>query len=351
MFLRVLPWLIRRKMKTILITGGAGFIGSNFIKYMLNKYNNYKIINLDLLTYAGNLQNLKDIENNPNYTFIKGSITDKNIVTNLFEKYHFNYVINFAAETHVDRSIEDSEIFIKTNVLGTQVLLDTAKKYWIDKPNNRTNKKFIQISTDEVYGSLGKTGKFTETTPLAPNSPYSASKAGADMLAIAYNKTYGLPINITRCSNNYGPYQHSEKLIPLIINNCLKNKEIPIYGDGMQIRDWLYVKDHCSALDIVLHKGKTGEIYNIGGNNEKTNIEIVKLIIDTIRNTIQSETKSKDVILSEVKHVADRPGHDKRYAIDNTKITKLGWHSSHPFKTSLTQTINWYLKKLITLRK
>ncbi|WZL73638.1 dTDP-glucose 4,6-dehydratase [Clostridiaceae bacterium 35-E11] len=326
-------------MKKLLVTGGAGFIGSNFIKYILAKYTDYKIVNLDALTYCGNLENLKDIENNVNYRFIKADITDAKVVNRLFEEEKFDYVINFAAESHVDRSIEDPEIFIKTNVLGTQVLLDAAKKSWqiakdeVGYPIYKEGVKYLQVSTDEVYGALGKTGMFTETTPLAPNSPYSASKTGADMLVRAYGETFKFPMNITRCSNNYGPYQFPEKLIPLMIANCLNEKELPVYGDGMQIRDWLHVKDHCSAIDTVLHKGKLGEIYNIGGNNEKANIEIVKLIIKTLG-------KSENLI----KYVKDRLGHDRRYAIDNTKITtELGWEPSYTFEQGMKETIQWYL--------
>ncbi|SHH43866.1 dTDP-glucose 4,6-dehydratase [Caloranaerobacter azorensis DSM 13643] len=312
-------------MKKILVTGGAGFIGSNFIRYMLNKYEDYKIINLDLLTYAGNLENLKDVEDNPNYEFIKGDIADRGLVNNLFEKYNFDYVINFAAESHVDRSIEDPGIFVKTNIMGTQVLLDAAKKYGIEK--------YLQVSTDEVYGALGPTGMFTEKTPLAPNSPYSASKASADLLVRAYYKTFGLPVNITRCSNNYGPYQFPEKLIPLMIANALEDKDLPVYGDGLQVRDWLHVKEHCSAIDTVLHKGKIGEVYNVGGNNEKKNIEIVKLILEKLG-------KPESLI----KYVKDRPGHDRRYAIDNTKITtELGWEPSYTFEQGMEETIQWYL--------
>jgi dTDP-glucose 4,6-dehydratase len=326
-------------MKRLLVTGGAGFIGSNFVKYMLNKYDDYRIVNLDLLTYAGNLENLKDIEDNPNYRFIKGDIADRDLVNRLFEEENFDYIINFAAESHVDRSIEEPGIFVKTNVMGTQVLLDTAKKYWtIGKdetgyPVYRDGVKYLQVSTDEVYGTLGKTGMFTETTPLAPNSPYSASKASADMLVRAYNETFKMPMNITRCSNNYGPYQFPEKLIPLMIANTLEEKDLPVYGDGMQVRDWLHVKDHCSAIDTVLHKGKIGEVYNIGGNNEKANIEIVKLIIKTLG-------KSENLI----KYVKDRLGHDRRYAIDNTKITtELGWEPSYTFEQGMKETIEWYL--------
>lgn len=324
----------------ILVTGGAGFIGSNFIKYMLEKYN-YNIVNLDLLTYAGNLKNLEDVSNNEKYHFIKGDICDRKLADDIFKSFDINVVINFAAESHVDRSIEDPEIFLKTNVLGTQVLLDIAKKYW-KSDNNKYSRdfkegvKFVQISTDEVYGTLGASGYFTEETNLMPNSPYSASKTSADLLVRAYYETYGLPINITRCSNNYGPYQFPEKLIPLMINNALNNKPLPIYGDGKQVRDWLHVKDHCVAIDVVLHKGKIGEVYNIGGNNEKQNIEIVKLILNYLG-------KSEDLIT----YVEDRLGHDRRYAIDNTKITtELGWKPSYTFEDGIKETIDWYLNNM-----
>lgn len=326
-------------MKTIMVTGGAGFIGSNFVKYMIEKYANYRIVNVDLLTYAGNLENLKDISDKSNYIFIKADIRDRKMLDGVFNKYNIDVVINFAAESHVDRSIEEPEIFLMTNIIGTQVLLDVAKKYWKVNPDDKYCKeyksgvKFLQVSTDEVYGALGKTGMFVETMPLMPNSPYSASKAGADMIVRAYNETFGLPINITRCSNNYGPYQFPEKLIPLMINNCLKGKELPVYGDGMQVRDWLHVLDHCSAIDTVLHKGVDGEVYNVGGNNEKANIDIVKLIINTLG-------KSENLI----KYVKDRPGHDRRYAIDNTKITtELGWKPEYTFEQGINETIQWYL--------
>ena len=328
-------------MKNILVTGGAGFIGSNFVKHMLNQYN-YQIINLDALTYAGNLENLSDIEDNPRYTFIKGDIRDRELVDRIFQEYSIDTVVNFAAESHVDRSIVEPEIFLTTNIMGTQVLLDIAKKYWkvnLEDKYCRLFKegvKFLQVSTDEVYGTLGKEGLFTEITPLAPNSPYSASKTSADLIVRAYHETYGMPINITRCSNNYGPYQFPEKLIPLMINNCLNEKNLPVYCDGMQIRDWLHVKDHCTGIDTVLHKGKVGEVYNIGGNNEKANIEIVKLIIKNL-------DKSEELI----KYVADRPGHDRRYAIDNTKITtELGWKPSYTFEQGIKETIEWYLNNL-----
>lgn len=326
-------------MKKILVTGGAGFIGSNFVKHTLNKYKEYNIVNLDLLTYAGNLENLSDIENNERYTFVKGDIADRTFIADLFEKEQFDYVVNFAAESHVDRSIEFPEIFVQTNIMGTQVLLDAAKKNWtIGKdefgyPVYKEGIKYLQVSTDEVYGALGKEGMFTETTPLAPNSPYSASKTSADLLVRAYNETFKLPMNITRCSNNYGAYQFPEKLIPLMIANCLNDKQLPVYGDGMQIRDWLHVKDHCAAIDTVLHKGVSGEVYNVGGNNEKANIEIVKLIIKTVG-------KNEDLI----KYVKDRLGHDRRYAIDNTKITtELGWKPEYTFEEGMKETIQWYL--------
>lgn len=326
-------------MKTILVTGGAGFIGSNFVRFMLDKYPDYRIINLDALTYAGNLENLKDIEDNPNYTFVKADIREREKIKQIFETYGIDAVVNFAAESHVDRSIEEPEVFLTTNVIGTQVLLDTAKKYWKVNPDDKYCRdykpgvKFLQVSTDEVYGALGPTGMFVETMPLMPNSPYSASKASADMIVRAYHETFGLPVNITRCSNNYGPYQFPEKLIPLMINNCLKGKDLPVYGDGMQVRDWLHVSDHCSAIDSVLHKGIKGEVYNIGGNNEKANIDIVKLIIKTLK-------KSESLI----KYVKDRPGHDRRYAIDNTKITtQLGWKPIYSFEQGIEETIEWYL--------
>lgn len=327
-------------MKTILVTGGAGFIGSNFVKLMLEKYPEYKIINIDTLTYAGNLENLKDIDGNPNYEFIKVDIRDRDKVEEIFQNNEITSVVNFAAESHVDRSIEEPEVFLTTNIIGTQVLLDTAKKYWKVNPKDKYCKeykqgvKFLQVSTDEVYGALGETGMFVETMPLMPNSPYSASKASADMIVRAYNETFGMPVNITRCSNNYGPYQFPEKLIPLMINNCLNEKDLPVYGDGMQVRDWLHVSDHCTAIDTVLHKGKDGEVYNIGGNNEKANIEIVKLIIGTLG-------KSENLI----KYVKDRPGHDRRYAIDNTKITtELGWEPKYTFEQGMNETIQWYLE-------
>lgn len=312
-------------MKNILVTGGAGFIGSNFVRYMLNKYRNYKIVNLDLLTYAGNIKSLDDVKENPNYLFVKGDIADNKLVDKTVLENKIDVIINFAAESHVDRSITNPDIFIKTNILGTQNLLEVAKKY--------KTEKFFQISTDEVYGSLGKTGFFTEKTPVSPNSPYSASKAGADLLVMAYYHTFGLPVNITRCSNNYGPYQFPEKLIPLFITNALVDKQVPLYGDGLNIRDWLFVEDHCSAIDTVLHKGKIGEIYNVGGNNEKTN----RYITDTILKYLGKDS-------SLIKYVNDRLGHDRRYAIDATKIKEeLGWQPKYKFEQAIEKTIDWYL--------
>ncbi len=307
----------------ILVTGGAGFIGSCFVRHMLNKHEDYQIINLDALTYAGNIENLKDVENNPNYKFVHGNICDKKLVRELISEC--DCVVNFAAESHVDRSITNPEIFIETNVQGTLNLLQASKELGIDR--------YLQVSTDEVYGTLGKTGYFYETTPLAPNSPYSASKASADMLTRAYYETYKLPVLNTRCSNNYGPYQYPEKLIPFFISQLLKGEKVPVYGDGLNVRDWLYVYDHCEAIDVVLHKGKIGEVYNIGGHNEKTNMEITHLILDAM---------GKDE--SSIKYVEDRLGHDRRYAISNDKITsELGWKPSLTFEEGIKITIDWYL--------
>lgn len=326
-------------MTTILVTGGAGFIGSNFIRWMLNNHSDVMVVNYDALTYAGNLENLREIVDHPHYKFVRGDIRDRAKVDEVFRDYGIEWVVNFAAESHVDRSIVEPEIFLTTNILGTQILLDTAKKYWKVCPEDKYCKeykpgvKFLQVSTDEVYGALGKTGMFIESMPLIPNSPYSASKSSADLIVRAYHETFGLPVNITRCSNNYGPFQFPEKLIPLIICNCLDDKELPVYGDGMQIRDWLHVADHCSAIDTVLYKGRVGEIYNIGGNNEKANIEIVKLILAALGKTE-----------SLITYVKDRPGHDRRYAIDNTKITtELDWHPSYTFEIGMKETIEWYL--------
>lgn len=307
----------------ILVCGGAGFIGSCFIKHMLECYPNYKIINLDALTYAGNLDNLKDIQNNKNYDFFWGNICDRDTVDRLMSKV--NAVVNFAAESHVDRSIVNPNVFIETNIKGTLTLLDSARQHGI--------RRFIQISTDEVYGSLNKDDYFYETTPLAPNSPYAASKASADMLVRSFYKTYNFPGIITRSSNNYGPFQYPEKLIPYFITQLLKGEKVPVYGDGSNIRDWLFVYDHCRAIDIVLHKGKPGEVYNIGGHNEKTNLEMTKIILDSL---------GKDE--SCIEYVEDRPGHDKRYAICSDKIQKeLGWKPEISFETGIALTIDWYL--------
>jgi dTDP-glucose 4,6-dehydratase len=326
-------------MKTYLVTGGAGFIGSNFVIYMLNNYENIEIINLDKLTYAGNLENLKSMENKKNYIFIQGDICDKKLIQDLFNKYDIDYVVNFAAESHVDRSIKEPEIFVETNVLGTVNLLNAAKNAWEENDTFKEGKKFIQVSTDEVYGSLGETGYFTETTPLDPHSPYSSSKAGSDMLVKAYWDTYKMPINITRCSNNYGPYQFPEKLIPLVINNCLNKESLPVYGDGLNVRDWLYVEDHCKAIDMVINNGILGEVYNIGGHNERTNITIVKTIIEYINKNVDSE-----VTEALIKYVEDRKGHDRRYGIDPTKIKEeLGWYPETSFEVGIVKTIQWYL--------
>ncbi|MEF2968152.1 dTDP-glucose 4,6-dehydratase [Paenibacillus sp. M1] len=308
----------------LLVTGGAGFIGSNFVLYMLRQNPDYEIVNVDALTYAGNLENLKSVEDNPNHTFIKADIRDAKAMDEVIGQ-NVDVIINFAAESHVDRSILEPDVFVKTNVLGTQVLLEAAKKHNI--------KKFVQISTDEVYGTLGDTGLFSETTPLAPNSPYSASKAGGDLLVRAYHETFGLPVNITRCSNNYGPFQFPEKLIPLMISKALADEPLPVYGDGLNVRDWLYVEDHCSAIDLVIHQGRNGEVYNIGGNNERTNLRIVKTILEQLG-------KPESLITL----VKDRPGHDRRYGIDPTKtMTELGWKPKHSFETGIKETISWYL--------
>ncbi len=312
-------------MKNILVTGGAGFIGSNFVLYMLGRYPNYRIINYDSLTYAGNLENLTTIENNPRYVFVKGDICAKEELANTFREYSVDTIVHFAAESHVDRSILGPSIFVQTNVLGTNVLLDVAREKGVEK--------FLHVSTDEVYGSLGATGYFTEETPLHPNSPYSASKASSDLLVLAYQHTFGFPGIVTRCSNNYGPYQFPEKLIPLMIAHALNDKPLPVYGDGLNVRDWLYVEDHCSALDVVLHKGTIGDVYNIGGHNEWKNIDIVQLILKDLR-------KPESLI----NFVKDRPGHDRRYAIDATKIKKeLGWIPAHTFENGIQKTIRWYL--------
>ena len=310
----------------ILVTGGAGFIGSNFIHYLLEKRPQYTIINVDKLTYAGNLENLEKIRDHPNYVFEKTDICDHEAIDRIFERYHIDGVINFAAESHVDRSIMGAAEFVRTNVSGTQVLLDVAKRAKV--------KRFLQISTDEVYGSLGESGRFTESTPLHPNSPYSASKAGADVLALAYQHTFSLPVVITRCSNNYGPYQFPEKLIPLMIANALNNKPLPVYGDGKNVRDWLHVRDHCTAIDTVFHEGKVGEVYNIGGNNEWKNIDIVKLVLKILE-------KPESLIT----FVQDRLGHDRRYAIDSSKIQReLRWQPSYTFERGIEETVQWYVE-------
>ena len=330
-------------MKTYLVTGGAGFIGANFVHYMFEKYNNnIKIINVDALTYAGNLENLKGIENSKNYEFIKADICDKEKMEEIFKSNDIDYVVNFAAESHVDRSIQNPEIFVQSNVIGTLVLLNLAKKYWQQGDGFKQGKKFLQVSTDEVYGSLEDESEFFyETTPLDPHSPYSASKASADLLVKSYIDTYKFPANITRCSNNYGPYQFPEKLIPLMINNCLEGKNLPIYGDGKNVRDWLYVKDHAKAIDMVINDGKLGNVYNIGGHNEKKNIDIVNIILETLqeilpKNDIRRQHISKNLIT----YVEDRKGHDIRYAIAPDKIKKeIGWYPETCFDEGINLTI------------
>lgn len=311
---------------TVLVTGGAGFIGGNFVQYIIDKYPDYAVYNLDLLTYAGDLTKHQGIEAYENYHFLQADIADRETIFSFFKKYHFDFIVHFAAESHVDRSITDPGIFVQTNVVGTQVLLDAAKEYGI--------KKFVHVSTDEVYGDLefDPTTFFTEDTPLMPNSPYSASKASSDLLVRAYHETFKLPVNITRCSNNYGSYHFPEKLIPLTISRVLNDETVPVYGDGKNIRDWLHVLDHCSAIDLVMHEGANGEVYNVGGHNERTNLEVVKTIISTLG-------KSEDLI----KYVTDRLGHDKRYAIDPTKLENLGWKPTYTFETGIAQTIQWYL--------
>ena len=327
-------------MKTYLVTGGAGFIGSNYVLYMLNKYNDVKIVNLDALTYAGNLENLKDVENNTNHVFVQGDICDRELVSKLFKEHNFDYVVNFAAESHVDRSIREPEVFAKTNVMGTVNLLNCAKDAWYTEENGwRDGVKYLQVSTDEVYGSLGDEGFFMETTPLDPHSPYSSSKAGADLMVKAYGDTFKMPINITRCSNNYGPYQFPEKLIPLLINNCLNLKDLPIYGDGLNIRDWLYVEDHCKAIDMVVRNGRLGEVYNFGGHNERTNLQIVKKVISYLHDNVNEE-----ITENLMKYVEDRKGHDRRYGIAPDKIKEeLGWYPETTFEVGIEKTIKWYL--------
>ncbi|MFB9107988.1 dTDP-glucose 4,6-dehydratase [Flavobacterium gyeonganense] len=325
-------------MKKILITGGAGFIGSHVVRRFVNKYPEYQIYNLDALTYAGNLENIKDIENKPNYNFIKGDIVDEVFINELFSIHNFEGVLHLAAESHVDRSIEDPLAFVKTNVIGTMNLLNAAKKQWKD---NFDGKRFYHISTDEVYGSLGNEGLFTETTAYDPNSPYSASKASSDHFVRAYGETYGLPYVLTNCSNNYGSYHFPEKLIPLFINNIINNKPLPVYGDGNYTRDWLFVEDHAIAIDLVFHEGKNHETYNIGGFNEWKNIDLVKLLCQIMDEKLGREKGKSEELITYVK---DRPGHDLRYAIDASKINKeLGWKPSVTFEEGLERTINWYL--------
>ena len=356
-------------MKTYLVTGAAGFIGANFIKHMLAKYDDIKIVVLDLLTYAGNLGTIAEDIDGVRCEFVKGDICDRALADQLFEKYNFNYVVNFAAESHVDRSIENPQLFLQTNILGTQNLLDTARKAWVTGkaetgyPVWREGVRFHQVSTDEVYGSLGAEGYFHETTPLDPRSPYSASKTSADLFVKAYHETYKMPVSITRCSNNYGPYHFPEKLIPLIINNILAGKSLPVYGKGENVRDWLYVEDHCKAIDLVVREGKEGEVYNVGGHNEMKNIDIVRLTIRTIHDMMEKDKALRSILKKQVRDaatgdidiswinddlitfVADRLGHDQRYAIDPTKIkNELGWQPETRFADGIVKTIRWNLE-------
>ena len=354
-------------MKTYLVTGAAGFIGSNYIKYILKKHDDIKVVILDALTYAGNLATIANDIDNERCFFVKGNICDSELVERLFADYKFDCIVNFAAESHVDRSIEDPQLFLQTNILGTQNLMDAARRAWVTGkdetgyPTWRKDVRFHQVSTDEVYGSLGEEGYFTETTPLCPHSPYSASKASADMIVMAYHDTYKMPVTITRCSNNYGPYHFPEKLIPLIIKNILEGKRLPVYGDGSNVRDWLYVEDHCKAIDLVVNKGKAGEVYNVGGHNEKKNIEIVRLTISTIHNMMAEKPELRKVLKKKeldengeisidwindslISYVKDRLGHDQRYAIDPTKISEeLGWTPETKFEDGIVKTIEWYL--------
>ena len=358
-------------MKTYLVTGAAGFIGANYIKYLLHrkyKDEDIRIIVLDLLTYAGNLGTIKDDIDNQRCIFVRGDIGDKQLAERLFAEYDIDFVVNFAAESHVDRSIENPQLFLMTNILGTQNLLDAARKAWVTGkdaqgyPTWKAGKRYHQVSTDEVYGSLGADGFFEETTPLCPHSPYSASKTSADMIVKAYHDTYHMPVSITRCSNNYGPYHFPEKLIPLIINNILEGKPLPVYGEGLNVRDWLYVEDHCKAIDLVVREGREGEVYNVGGHNEKTNIYIVKLIIKTIHDMMAEDKQLRQVLKKQVKdangdisidwinedlitHVTDRLGHDQRYAIDPSKIkAELGWYPETTFEVGIVKTIRWNLE-------
>jgi len=330
-------------MTTYLVTGCAGFIGTTFVHYMLNRYTDIRIINLDALTYAGNLENLKDLEDDERHVFVHGNICDAQLVAKLIADYDPDYIINFAAESHVDRSIANPEIFVTTNVMGTVNLLQRAKEAWYDAGQKtwKEGKKYVQVSTDEVYGALGAEGFFTETTSINPHSPYSSSKASADHFVKAFHDTYGMPVNITRCSNNYGMWQFPEKLIPLMINNAKNHKQLPVYGDGMQIRDWLFVEDHCKAIDMVATGGKIGEVYNIGGHNERSNIFIVKTIIQQLRERLGDPEINEGLI----KHVEDRLGHDRRYGIDPSKVkADLGWYPETTFKVGIVKTIDWYLE-------
>ena len=334
-------------MKNILVTGGAGFIVANFVPYFIENNSDFHLVNLDLLTYAGNLDNVKEVENHPRYTFVQGDICDRNFVEDLFQKYQFHDVIHFAAESHVDNSISGPEAFIKTNVLGTFNLLDTARKLWMSAPNQYNagfeSSRFHHVSTDEVYGTLGETGLFEETTPYAPNSPYSASKAGSDMIVRSYFHTYGMNVVTTNCSNNYGPKQHDEKLIPTIIRKAIKGENIPIYGDGKNVRDWLYVLDHCKGIELAFKTGKSGETYNIGGRNERNNLYIVDAVC-SILNELQPKSEGK--YQDQITFVKDRPGHDLRYAIDASKIeNELGWKADENFESGILKTVRWYLEK------
>lgn len=355
-------------MKTYLVTGGAGFIGANYLKHILSKYDDIKVIVLDALTYAGNLGTIAEDIDDERCIFVRGDICDPNVVEQIFAKYKLDYVVNFAAESHVDRSIENPQLFLNTNILGTQNLLDAARQAWVmGKDENgypvwRKGVRYHQVSTDEVYGSLGAEGFFTEETPLCPHSPYSASKASADFFVMAYHDTYKMPVTITRCSNNYGPYHFPEKLIPLIIKNILEGKKLPVYGDGSNVRDWLYVEDHCKAIDMVVTKGSIGEIYNVGGHNEKTNLDIVKITINTIHTLLSDHPEYRTILKKKelngngeinidwineslITFVKDRLGHDQRYAIDPTKITdELGWYPETNFETGIVKTIKWYLE-------
>lgn len=334
--------------RSILLTGGAGFIGSNLVHYLLEKYPNYKIINLDLLTYAGDLENLASVEKHPDYKFYQGDICDRELVSKIFKDHKIDGVFHLAAESHVDNSISNPEAFVRTNVMGTFNLLDVAKSFWMDGPQNYKEEykfaRFLHVSTDEVYGTLGETGFFTEITPYAPNSPYSASKAGSDLLVRSYFHTYGMNVVTTNCSNNYGPHQHDEKLIPTVIRNALSGNPIPVYGNGKNIRDWLFVDDHCRGLDCVFHEGQSGETYNIGTNNELQNLDIIKDICSYL-DQVKRKEKS---YFEQVKFVADRPGHDKRYAIDSTKISsELGWKPLYSYEKALKITVDYYISKYL----